>query len=217
MVSRIRLHIFHDLHRKQSNRRLSARARQMSARLKGVAQVCVCVCCHVGRVCPKTEDYADESEQQLSASAPPASLSLLGNFEVEQTSRAFSSTGARWWSSGTNVAAVGAHPCSLTATLEIFAVLFKTKSNLATNADFKCVVELSTVGMCAELPPGAFRGGGGFHCRGGGQRLLLSQSPDPTCRRVLLQRLRRQRTITIYGESLNPDCLTNPVCVIRTS
>lgn len=86
MVSQIRLHIFHDLHRNQSNRRLFARARQMSACLKGVAQVCVC--CNVGRVCPKTEDYADESEQQFSASAPPASLSLLGNFEVEQTSTA---------------------------------------------------------------------------------------------------------------------------------
>lgn len=46
------------------------------------------MCCNVGRVCPKTEDYADESEQQFSASAPPASLSLLGNFEVEQTNTA---------------------------------------------------------------------------------------------------------------------------------
>uniref|UniRef100_A0A1A8NXU8 Atos homolog protein A n=1 Tax=Nothobranchius pienaari TaxID=704102 RepID=A0A1A8NXU8_9TELE len=33
------------------------------------------------RVCPKREGYADESQQLLSASAPPASLSLLGNFE----------------------------------------------------------------------------------------------------------------------------------------
>ncbi|TNM90329.1 hypothetical protein fugu_002618 [Takifugu bimaculatus] len=33
------------------------------------------------RVCPKREGYADESQQQFSASAPPASLSLLGNFE----------------------------------------------------------------------------------------------------------------------------------------
>lgn len=61
----------------------------LSPCLKGVAQVCVC--CNVGRVCPKTEDYADESEQQFSASAPPASLSLLGNFEVEQTNTAMPS------------------------------------------------------------------------------------------------------------------------------
>ncbi|TNN39940.1 Protein FAM214A [Liparis tanakae] len=33
------------------------------------------------RVCPKREGDADESQQLLSASAPPASLSLLGNFE----------------------------------------------------------------------------------------------------------------------------------------
>ncbi|XP_036950913.1 protein FAM214A isoform X2 [Acanthopagrus latus] len=33
------------------------------------------------RVCPKREGYADESQQLFSASAPPASLSLLGNFE----------------------------------------------------------------------------------------------------------------------------------------
>ncbi|XP_068196042.1 atos homolog protein A isoform X2 [Antennarius striatus] len=33
------------------------------------------------RVCPKGEGYSDESQQLFSASAPPASLSLLGNFE----------------------------------------------------------------------------------------------------------------------------------------
>uniref|UniRef100_A0A671U2E0 Atos homolog protein A n=1 Tax=Sparus aurata TaxID=8175 RepID=A0A671U2E0_SPAAU len=33
------------------------------------------------RVCPKREGYTDESQQLFSASAPPASLSLLGNFE----------------------------------------------------------------------------------------------------------------------------------------
>ncbi|XP_062276847.1 atos homolog protein A [Scomber scombrus] len=33
------------------------------------------------RVCPKTEGYTEESQQLFSASAPPASLSLLGNFE----------------------------------------------------------------------------------------------------------------------------------------
>ncbi|XP_072236353.1 atos homolog protein A [Leuresthes tenuis] len=32
-------------------------------------------------VCPKREGYTDESQQLFSASAPPASLSLLGNFE----------------------------------------------------------------------------------------------------------------------------------------
>lgn len=72
---------------------------------------------------------------------------------------------------------------------KIVAVLFKTISNLAKNPDFKCVIELKTVGMCAELPPGAFRCGGGFHCRGGCQWLLLSQPPDPARRCVLLQRL----------------------------
>lgn len=43
------------------------------------------MCFNVRRVCPKREGYADESQQQFSASAPPASLSLLGNFEVQQT------------------------------------------------------------------------------------------------------------------------------------
>ncbi|XP_028999580.1 atos homolog protein A [Betta splendens] len=33
------------------------------------------------RVCPKREGYTEESQQLFSASAPPASLSLLGNFE----------------------------------------------------------------------------------------------------------------------------------------
>ncbi|XP_034091433.1 LOW QUALITY PROTEIN: protein FAM214A [Gymnodraco acuticeps] len=33
------------------------------------------------RVCPNREGYTDESQQLFSASAPPASLSLLGNFE----------------------------------------------------------------------------------------------------------------------------------------
>ncbi|XP_034414703.1 protein FAM214A [Cyclopterus lumpus] len=33
------------------------------------------------RVCPKREGYTDESQQLFSVSAPPASLSLLGNFE----------------------------------------------------------------------------------------------------------------------------------------
>lgn len=41
-----------------------------------------CVCLYLFRVCPKREGYADESQQLFSASAPPASLSLLGNFEV---------------------------------------------------------------------------------------------------------------------------------------
>lgn len=41
-----------------------------------------CVCFNLSRVCPKREGYADESQQLFSASAPPASLSLLGNFEV---------------------------------------------------------------------------------------------------------------------------------------
>lgn len=39
----------------------------------------------VCRVCPKRVGHPDECEQQFSASAPPASLSLLGNFEVQQT------------------------------------------------------------------------------------------------------------------------------------
>ncbi|XP_077443207.1 atos homolog protein A isoform X2 [Stigmatopora argus] len=33
------------------------------------------------RVCPKGEEYTEDSQQLFSASAPPASLSLLGNFE----------------------------------------------------------------------------------------------------------------------------------------
>ncbi|XP_061621683.1 atos homolog protein A isoform X1 [Phyllopteryx taeniolatus] len=33
------------------------------------------------RVCPKGDEYTDDSPQLFSASAPPASLSLLGNFE----------------------------------------------------------------------------------------------------------------------------------------
>nr|XP_061796736.1 atos homolog protein A-like [Nerophis lumbriciformis] len=33
------------------------------------------------RVCPKGDEYTDDSQQLFSASAPPASLSLLGNFE----------------------------------------------------------------------------------------------------------------------------------------
>lgn len=45
---------------------------------------CVCVF-NLFRVCPKREGYADESQQLFSASAPPASLSLLGNFEVYHT------------------------------------------------------------------------------------------------------------------------------------
>ncbi|XP_077375920.1 atos homolog protein A [Festucalex cinctus] len=33
------------------------------------------------RVCPKGDEYTDDAQQLFSASAPPASLSLLGNFE----------------------------------------------------------------------------------------------------------------------------------------
>lgn len=50
-----------------------------------LSRCCSSVCANVCRVCPKREGYTDESEQQFSASAPPASLSLLGNFEVQQT------------------------------------------------------------------------------------------------------------------------------------
>lgn len=56
------------------------------------------------------------------------------------------------------------------------------------------------LGMCAELPPGAFRVSGGLHRRGGRQRLLLPQSPDLTCGRVVLQRLRWQRSLALYGQ-----------------
>lgn len=84
--------------------------------------------------------------------------------------------------------------------------LIKTTSNLARNTDFWCVIELKTVGMCAELPAGAFRASGGFHCRCRRQRLLLSQSPDLTCRCVILQCLRWQRSLTIYGETVSPKC-----------
>lgn len=46
---------------------------------KWLTEFCVCVC----RVLKRSQD-CDESQQQiLSASAPPASLSLLGNFEVD--------------------------------------------------------------------------------------------------------------------------------------
>lgn len=84
--------------------------------------------------------------------------------------------------------------------------LIKTESNLDKNTDFWCIIELKTVGMCAELPPGAFRSSGGFHCRGRCQRLLLSQSPDLTCRRVVLQCLRWQCSLTIYGKTVSPNC-----------
>lgn len=50
---------------------------------KQVAEVWVCF--NLYRVCPKREGYTDESLQLFSASAPPASLSLLGNFEVKHT------------------------------------------------------------------------------------------------------------------------------------
>lgn len=56
------------------------------------------------------------------------------------------------------------------------------------------------LGMCAELPPGAFRVSGGLHRRGRSQRVLLPQSPDLTCGRVILQRLRWQRSLTVYGQ-----------------
>lgn len=35
-------------------------------------------------MCPKREGDVDDSQQLFSASAPPASLSLLGNFEVRR-------------------------------------------------------------------------------------------------------------------------------------
>lgn len=63
---------------------------------------------------------------------------------------------------------------------------------------FKKITLLS--GMCAELPPGAFRVSGGLHRRGRSQRVLLPQSPDLTCGRVILQRLRWQRSLTVYGQ-----------------
>lgn len=34
-------------------------------------------------MCPKGDEYTDDAQQLFSASAPPASLSLLGNFEVQ--------------------------------------------------------------------------------------------------------------------------------------
>lgn len=62
--------------------------------------------------------------------------------------------------------------------------------------------------MCAELPPGAFGVSGGLHRRGGRQRFLLPQSPDLACGRVVLQRLRWQRSLALYGQppSLLPLC-----------
>lgn len=59
-------------------------------------------------------------------------------------------------------------------------------------------------GVCAELPPGAFRVSGRFHSRGWSQRVILPQSPDPTCGGVILQCLRWQRSFTIYGEIYTP-------------
>lgn len=46
---------------------------------------CSSVFINLFRVCPKREGYVDDSQQLFSASAPPASLSLLGNFEVYHT------------------------------------------------------------------------------------------------------------------------------------
>lgn len=42
----------------------------------------LCASVNLPRVCPKREGDVDDSQQLFSASAPPASLSLLGNFEV---------------------------------------------------------------------------------------------------------------------------------------
>lgn len=155
------------------------------------------MCFNVCRVCPKRDGYAEESQQQFSASAPPASLSLLGNFEVQQAIAVVMPSvqpapEPKMATVGTNV--LFGRCC----------VWFETISNLAKNTNFRCVIELKTVGMCAELPPGAFRASGGFHCRCGRQRLLLSQSPDLTCRCVILQCLRWQRSLTIYGETGSP-------------
>lgn len=47
-----------------------------------------------------------------------------------------------------------------------------------------------SLGVCAELPPGAFRVSGGFHSRSWSQRVLLPQSHDLTCGCVVLQCLR---------------------------
>lgn len=60
----------------------------LTVRIRNACQDAVPVytgCFNLFRVCPKTEGYTDESQQQFSASAPPASLSLLGNFEVYLT------------------------------------------------------------------------------------------------------------------------------------
>lgn len=62
------------------------------------------------------------------------------------------------------------------------------------------ILNFVSSGVCAELPPGAFRDGGGFHSWGWSQRVFLPQSPDLTCRCVILQCLRWQRSLTIYGE-----------------
>lgn len=67
---------------------------------------CSNVCFNVCRVCPKRDGYADESQQQFSASAPPASLSLLGNFEVQQAIAVMPSVQA---APEPRMAAVGAH------------------------------------------------------------------------------------------------------------
>lgn len=55
---------------------------------------------------------------------------------------------------------------------------------------FNCKMVVVSVGMCAELPPGAFRVSGRFRRRGWSQRVLLPQSPDLTCGCVILQCLR---------------------------
>lgn len=72
------------------------------------------------------------------------------------------------------------------------------------------ILNFVSSGVCAELPPGAFRDGGGFHSWGWSQRVFLPQSPDLTCRCVILQCLRWQRSLTIYGEI---GCLFSPQLV----
>lgn len=62
------------------------------------------------------------------------------------------------------------------------------------------IIDLFSPGVCAELSPGAFRVSGRFHSRGRSQRVLLPQSPDLTCGSVILQCLRWQRSLTIYGK-----------------
>lgn len=69
-------------------------------------------------MCPKREGYTEEAEQQFSASAPPASLSLLGNFEVQQTNP-------------NHVKYRRSRGSLVTDWKKIFAALFERKTNLA--------------------------------------------------------------------------------------